>query len=188
MSQIIVVSTHTLFQEDILPKQPLGELLLRVFWFLSYGRVILWRIWEATQIQCTRYSLLREEILIHLYVGGTKLRGQKEFLFQRRYPFFSVFHFMAMVLFSIPKPKLWQFCLLTLWALNTRGTAWCQLTMGAGIVERTYGHCAEARWLEILSTKQVVALFLTDWGKCSALVFFQCPQHWLLERKLLITW
>lgn len=103
MSQIIVVLTHTVFQEDILPKQPLGELLLHTFWYMSYGRMILWRIWEATQIQSTQHSLLREkEILIHLQVGSTKLREGKKVPFPKKIPFLQCFSFHGHAAFQHP--------------------------------------------------------------------------------------
>lgn len=62
------------------------------------------------------------------------------------------------------KPKLWQFCLSILWVLNTGRKTWCQLTTGAENSETKYNYCAEARRLEILSTKQVVTLFC-NWAK-----------------------
>lgn len=105
------------------------------------------------------------------------LGKEKLFLFKRCFPVLTGFRFMATVPFSKPhlhvstnllpfkfdsvnkKPKLWQFCLLTVWALNTRGKTRCQLSTGAENAASKCSHCAEARRLEILYTERVVALF-----------------------------
>lgn len=65
--------------------------------------MILWRIWEATQIQSTQHSLLREkEILIHLQVGSTKLREGKKVPFPKKIPFLQCFSFHGHAAFQHP--------------------------------------------------------------------------------------
>lgn len=131
------------------------------------------------------------------------LGKKKIFLFKRRFPVLTGFHFMAMVLFSKPHYTYQQISFLSSLTVliksrscdssacwlsepGTRGKTRCQLTMGAENSESKYSHCTEQDDLKFCPQSGLLLSLGTNCGNCYALVFLLCPQHWQLERKLLI--